>query len=433
MRLLTGTEEGIITRLLDSELVEVAIDNDFTIPVLRREVVVVAAEEDKNFDRSAPTLGPGQQPGKAANASKKGGQPRQPAPKLAPKTAPAGGLLAAKAPARPSLADALHAAASSGPGAARPTAVGAAAAGAAAARGLFLALVPQSPELLGAVLINNTGAEVLFTLADSTAARPYRTLAAGQLGPRTASKPLSFLHLKDFEEWPALVFQLLPTRPNGDTGYELLTKRQTFKAATFYGSRRPAPVVEKEAYLFALDEQQAAALTPEKLLAADAPAVIRPVAVAAVAGGEPAAAAAAPASSTAPASTAPAPTVLNAEALRAQLTGDAPRPAGPPPAPAVPVVAPPHEVDLHLEVLRPDGTADLSNTAMLRLQLDAFEDTLSRALATNMHEIVFIHGIGAGVLRKEIHRQLSRNKDIKFFEDAQKGKFGFGATLVRLK
>jgi dsDNA-specific endonuclease/ATPase MutS2 len=50
-----------------------------------------------------------------------------------------------------------------------------------------------------------------------------------------------------------------------------------------------------------------------------------------------------------------------------------------------------------------------------------------------MHEIIFIHGAGNGTLRKEIHRQLSRNKDIKFFEEAQKEKFGYGATLVRLK
>ena len=47
VRLLTGREEGIITRLLNDELVEVAIDNDFTIPVLRREIVVVAAEENQ--------------------------------------------------------------------------------------------------------------------------------------------------------------------------------------------------------------------------------------------------------------------------------------------------------------------------------------------------------------------------------------------------
>ena len=395
VRLLTGTEEGIVTRLLDSELVEVAIDNDFTIPVLRREVVVVAAEEGNSFNRAAPTYGPGQRPGRNANASKKD---RSQVPKPA-----AGGP--AKAP--PSLAVALAAVASSGPAAARAPGGNVPSAGAApAAKGLFLALVNQSPELLGVTIINNTEAEVLFTYGEETAARPYRALAAGQLGPKASTKPLAFLHLKDFEAWPAAVVQLLPHRPNGDAAYELLTKRQAFKATTFYTSRRPAPVIGADAYLFQLDEKAAAAITPEKL-AQEAP--------------------------TAPAPTPPA--GVDAAALRAQLTGDAPaKPAAVvAPAPAAPVVAPPHEFDLHLEALRPGHTEELSNTAILRLQLDAFEDALSRALATNMHEIVFIHGMGNGTLRKEIHRQLSRNKDIKFFEDARKEKFGYGATLVRLK
>ena len=43
MRLLTGREEGIVTRILSPDLVEVTID-DFPVPVLRRELVVVAAE-----------------------------------------------------------------------------------------------------------------------------------------------------------------------------------------------------------------------------------------------------------------------------------------------------------------------------------------------------------------------------------------------------
>lgn len=398
VRLLTGTEEGIVTRLLDSELVEVAIDNDFTIPVLRREVVVVAAEESSNFNRAAPTYGLGQQPGRNANASKKD---RSQVPKPA-----AGGP--AKVP--PSLAEALAAVASSGPAAARAPGGKVPAAGAApAAKGLFLALVNQSPELLGVTLINNTEAEVLFTYGEETAARPYRALAAGQLGPKASTKPLAFLHLKDFETWPAAVVQLLPHRPNGDAAYELLTKRQAFKATTFYTSRRPAPVIGADAYLFQLDEKAAAAITPEKL-AQEAPAAPEPAK----------------------------PAGIDAAALRAQLTGDAPaKPAAvvaaAAPAPAAPVVAPPHEFDLHFEALRPDNNEELSNTAMLRIQLDAFEDALSRALAANMHEIVFIHGMGNGTLRKEIHRQLSRNKDIKFFEDARKEKFGYGATLVRLK
>ena len=394
VRLLTGTEEGIVTRLLDNELVEVAIDNDFTIPVLRREVVVVAQEEGKNFDRAAPDYGPGQTPGKNANASKKDNSKR---PAAAPR------------PAQPSLQEALAAVASSGKGVAKiggPAVVGKQPA---AAKGLFLALVHQSPELLGVTLINNTEAEVLFTYGEETSTRPYRTLAADKLAPKTSTKPLSFLHMKDFEAWPAVIFQLLPTRLNGDAAYELLTKRQGFKANTFYSSQRPAPVIGKDAYLFQLDEKAAAAIAHEQL-AQEAPA---------------------------PAPAAPAkPAGVDIAALKAQLSGDAPaKPAAmlaaATPAPAAPVVAPPHELDLHFEALRPDNTEELSNTTILRLQLDAFEDALSRALATNMHEIVFIHGMGNGVLLKEIHRQ--RNKDIKFFEDARKEKFGFGATLVRLK
>ncbi len=398
VRLLTGTEEGIVTRLLDSELVEVAIDNDFTIPVLRREVVVVAADESKSFNRAAPTYGPGQQPGRNANASKKD---RSQVPKPA----------AGPAKATPSLAEALAAVASSGPAAAKAPGGKIPSAGAApAAKGLFLALVNQSPELLGVTLINNTEAEVLYTYGEETAARPYRALAAGQLGPKASTKPLAFLHLKDFETWPAAVVQLLPHRLNGDAAYELINKRQAFKATTFYTSRRPAPVIGTDAYLFQLDERAAAAIAPEKL-AQEAPTAPEPAEAAGV----------------------------DAAALRAQLTGDAPaKPAAvvaaaAPAKPASPVVAPPHEFDLHFEALRPDNTEELSNTAILRLQLDAFEDALSRALATNMHEIVFIHGMGNGTLRKEIHRQLSRNKDIKFFEDSRKEKFGYGATLVRLK
>jgi len=394
VRLLTGTEEGIITRLLDSELVEVAIDNDFTIPVLRREVVVVAQDEGKNFDRTAVDYGPGQQPGR--NASKKDKS------KALPKGGPA-------KPAQPSLQEALAAAASSGAGIAKMNSGTPAPKQAPAAKGVFLALVHQSPELLGVTLINNTEAEVLFTYGEETSARPYRTLAADKLGPKASTKPLAFLHLKDFETWPAAIVQLLPSRPNGDAAYELITKRQGFKASTFYSSKRDAPIIQKEAYLFQLDEKAAAALSPAQL-AAEAPA---PAPV-------------------------PKPAGVDAAALKAQLTGNAPaKPAAvaaaAAPAPAAPVVAPPHEFDLHLEALRPNNQDDLSNTAILRLQLDAFEDALSRALATNMHEIVFIHGMGNGVLRKEIHRQLSRNKDIKFFEDARKEKFGFGATLVRLK
>lgn len=388
VRLLTGTEEGIITRVLDSELVEVAIDNDFTIPVLVRELVPVAAEEGQAFRRPAP------EPTRPATGSKK--------------NKPQGGQLKAARPTPPTPAKAPAA----GPSAAMPPRPAAATPPPPAAKGLYLALVHQAPELLALHLLNNTEAEVVFTYGEERQGK-YRALAANKLKAKAASEPLAHLHLKDFEQWPAVVFQMLSFKLNSDTAYDLLTKRQSFKATTFYTSRRPAPVIGKEAYLFQLDEKPAPALNPEKLAAAE---------------------------QALEAAATPAP-VLNskqATALQQALGGDKPLAvpaaiAPTPPKPAEALVAPPHEFDLHIEALRPEGAEGLSNTAMLRQQLDAFEDALSRALATNMHEIIFIHGAGNGTLRKEIHRQLSRNKDIKFFEDAQKEKFGYGATLVRLK
>ena len=386
MRLLTGTEEGIITRLLDSELVEVAIDNDFTIPVLLRELVPVAAEEGQAFRRPAP------EPGRPATGSTKnklmGGQPKHAAP--TPKAQPAGPSAAMPAaPPRPATPP--------------PP----------AAKGLYLALVHQAPELLALHLVNNTDNEAVFTYGEERQGQ-YRALATGQLKARAASGALGHLHLKDFEQWPAVVVQLLGFKLNSPHAFDLLTKRQSFKASTFYTSRRAAPVLGKEAYLFQLDERPAPTLNPEALAQAE---------------------------QALEAAATPAPVLDKPQAAKLQqaLGGDKPAPPVPPaiapapPKPAAALVPPPHELDLHIEALRPEGAENLSNTALLRLQLDAFEDALSRALATNMHEIIFIHGAGNGTLRKEIHRQLSRNKDIKFFEEAQKEKFGYGATLVRLK
>ena len=354
---MTGREEGIITRLLDNDLIEVAIDNDFTIPVMRREVVVVAPEEAKAFGQNAGTVAAER---KAASTG-------------AARAAKAAGVAPAPEPGKSGAV----------PTSAVPAKI---------AKGLYLALVHQSPELLAVHVVNNTDADVLYTFGEERPDNAYRGLASDKLSSKEASKPLGHWHLKDFDKWPAVLVQLLPHQVNGATAYELLSKRLQFRAATFYKSRQQAPVLQKEAYLFQLDEKPAAPVAP------------------------------------------PAPENL-AATLQAQLSGDAPaKPAAPAPvAPAKALVAPPHELDLHLDALRPEGAADLSNTAMLKLQMDTFEDALSRALATNMHEIVFIHGAGNGTLRKEIHKQLSRNKDIKFFEDAQKEKFGYGATLVRLK
>ncbi|RTQ52136.1 DUF2027 domain-containing protein [Hymenobacter gummosus] len=370
VRLMSGREEGIVTRILDQNLVEVTID-DFPVPVLRSELVLVAAEEFKAFGGSE--LAPSQV---AAPRPIKPGKPGKAAPAAPTTTTTPSGSTSTPAKAAP----------------APP-----------APKGLYLALVQQTSELLVAHLINNTDADVLFTFGEERGGQ-YRALAADKLAPKAVSQPLGHRHLKDFDQWATAVVQLLPSQLDTATLYDTLLKRVSFKASSFYSSRREAPVIKREAYLFQLDEKPAAPIPVPLTDEAPKPApAVDPVKL--------------------------------RDQLADKLRGDAKTvvPA-PKPEPAKAIVPPPHEVDLHLEALKPEGgTEGLSNTAVLELQTAAFEDALSRALATNMHEIVFIHGVGNGTLRKELHKRLSRNRDIKFFEEARKEKFGYGATLVRLK
>lgn len=87
-------------------------------------------------------------------------------------------------------------------------------------------------------------------------------------------------------------------------------------------------------------------------------------------------------------------------------------------------------IDLHLEEITEEHVPE---NEILSLQLRVFENKLDQAITSNMTEITFIHGVGNGVLRMEIHKRLSKNIDIKYFEDAQKAKFGYGATKIQLK
>jgi hypothetical protein len=90
-------------------------------------------------------------------------------------------------------------------------------------------------------------------------------------------------------------------------------------------------------------------------------------------------------------------------------------------------------VDLHIEKLS-EQVDKLSNNEKLQLQLTTFEKSLENAYAHGYDSITFIHGIGNGILKNEIHKRISKNtKIVKSFEDAQKEKFGYGATLIYFK
>jgi len=90
------------------------------------------------------------------------------------------------------------------------------------------------------------------------------------------------------------------------------------------------------------------------------------------------------------------------------------------------------EVDLHIDELL-DTTAGLSNAAMLQCQLDKFHEVLDANKNRKGQKIVFIHGKGEGVLRKEIEKLLKTRYKAYYFQDASFREYGFGATMVTIK
>jgi dsDNA-specific endonuclease/ATPase MutS2 len=88
------------------------------------------------------------------------------------------------------------------------------------------------------------------------------------------------------------------------------------------------------------------------------------------------------------------------------------------------------EVDLHIEKLRSDF-GELSAGQILDIQLSAFEKEFDRAIRDMVNTLVIIHGVGAGVLKEEIHKRLSKSKQIKHYKEGRKEKFGYGATEIQ--
>ncbi len=247
-------------------------------------------------------------------------------------------------------------------------------------KGFYLAFVPVNDRELTVHLINNTDWHLPFVVYKEQEGQ-VSGLEAGELKPRTSHK-LTDLLAKDFEQWPVFDIQALFFRQGKGGIKPPFQKRIKCRAQSFYKRKLAAPVLGKDAYLYQLDEENGALdSTPAA--------------------------------------------VISAAELRESMLSPQPEPERTPAKPAA-------VIDLHLEKLTAD-VGNLSNTEKLALQTSTFERQLEAAIAAGMNEITFIHGAGHGVLRTELHRRLSKHKNVQYFEDAQKQKFGYGATFVKIK
>ena len=87
------------------------------------------------------------------------------------------------------------------------------------------------------------------------------------------------------------------------------------------------------------------------------------------------------------------------------------------------------EIDLHLNT-QDQKMYRLDKHELLSFQLKLFRAELDRAVMNNEPKIIFIHGIGDGILRDEIWQIIRREySELKCFEASYK-KYGYGATEI---
>ncbi len=87
------------------------------------------------------------------------------------------------------------------------------------------------------------------------------------------------------------------------------------------------------------------------------------------------------------------------------------------------------EVDLHASALL-ETTAGMDNTAILKYQMEKFNEAMKAVLRKKGQRIVFIHGKGDGVLRKAILTELKTKYPTCRWQDASFKEYGYGATMV---
>lgn len=85
------------------------------------------------------------------------------------------------------------------------------------------------------------------------------------------------------------------------------------------------------------------------------------------------------------------------------------------------------EVDLHIHQLIP-STKGLSNYELLTIQLNEAERTIRFAKSKKIQRVVFIHGVGEGVLQQELYSVFQKHQVDYYAASYQK--YGMGATEI---
>ncbi len=89
---------------------------------------------------------------------------------------------------------------------------------------------------------------------------------------------------------------------------------------------------------------------------------------------------------------------------------------------------PPMEVDLHIHKLV-SNTKGMTNYDMMTIQLDTAKRQLDFAIHKRIPRVVFIHGVGQGVLKTELEYMFQRYENVRI-SDGDYRKYGLGAMEI---
>lgn len=238
----------------------------------------------------------------------------------------------------------------------------------------------KSQEILDLYMINHGYFSLYFQVFEQPNDGSYRGLSRGELSP-FGYQLLNRYHTSEFEAWPTIVVQGLFYTDRTETLPEPFIYNFKPKAKAFFKAVRTAPVLDTPAHLFQVNQAKPR-LSAEDL---DQKTVN------------------------------PDPTLkAEPETQEAKVHMD----------------QPPEVVDLHIDRLVPNYK-EMERQAILDYQLNYFEQNLDKAIAHHYQRIIFIHGVGNGVLRERVHGKLKQKPEVRSYKEADNQQYGYGATEVR--
>jgi hypothetical protein len=240
--------------------------------------------------------------------------------------------------------------------------------------GIYLAGIPRSPMLVDFSIVNQTDYE-LFILVYKLSRPVNQFFTSIQLNPKSRIEIPGALPIQETNHLIGLAFQILKFHPSQGNPAQCIEPRIAFSQIPWQKTKQRIPMMETEGYMIQLDDL---ATTPDP------------------------------------------------EKLRQQMMSPNSKQEIQIPIRRIAF----REIDLHIEKLE-KNSGDLSAAEILGIQIQHFEKAFDKAILDGVEKLIVIHGAGNGILRTEVQKRLSGNSQIKHFKDAQKERFGYGATEIQ--